>query len=96
MPNYIVRRNWMVGGSEWERAGQHLIQGDAQKVEIAADIHLSIERFMRPVCSGDMLASVPAMIPGSASLFWRRFLRHFHCALLGGYSMQTCGVGALA
>jgi hypothetical protein len=35
MPNYIVRRNWRVGGSEWERAGQHVIQGDAQRVEIA-------------------------------------------------------------
>ena len=31
-----------IGGSEWERAGQHLIQGDAQRVEIAPVIHRAV------------------------------------------------------
>ena len=48
-PPTIDRRHWLtcnvavdpfqrIGGGEWERAGQHLIQSDAQRVEIAPGI----------------------------------------------------------
>src|SRR5260370_9785770 len=31
-----------VGGGEWQRAGEHLVKGDAQRVEIAAGINRAI------------------------------------------------------
>ena len=40
-----------IGRRERQHAGQHLVQGHAEGVEVAAE---SIDRFMRPVCSGAM------------------------------------------